>query len=177
MVSLLRPAPKPSHEKPLADNQVVLSIRGGSHDAVKAVVNALRAYGAIVSTEKHRNRADEGVDQKAYATIEPEHRYADRPEQPYVDKSGDIYLMASLEILGKHKMGHSIHSRQRLGEVITDYGEPFKIIAIHYCSTDRYARETWLKKEILKWGAKHIDRETYMMSDACVQRFISLPSE
>lgn len=172
----LRPVPKPIKDTTPAEDEATLQVRGG-HGAIKAAVNALRQVG-IVSTEPYRNRGDGSVDQKIYFTAyQPAQRYAEQPEAPYVDKSGDIYLMASLDILGKYKLGESIHARQRLGEVIKDYDERFRIIAIHYCSTDRFARETWLKKEVLKWGAKHLERETYWMSDECVQRFISLPNE
>lgn len=127
--------------------------------------------------DKATGRKDGEVDQIFRLQVVGAKHYETRPEKPFEDKSGDIYLMASLETVGKHKMGHSIHSRQRLGEVITNYGEPFRIVGIHYCSTDRYARETWLKKELVKWGAKHIERETYLLTDEQVERFIALGNE
>lgn len=168
--------PKPIKDTSVDEHEVVLQAKGG-HGGLKAVVNILHSIG-IVTTESYYKRADGRVEQKIIVHVrETAKRYAERPEQPFEDKSGDVYLMRSLQTIGKYKLGHSIHARQREHEVIVDYGEEFQIIGIHYCSTDRFAFETWLKKEVIKWGAKHVERETYMMTDEHVEKFISLPNE
>ena len=172
------PVPKPVKDTTPDPHELVLKARAGSEGALMQLVNSLKAIGKVSQGQKIK-RADGSVDQTLTIAMYKlaKHYEPFAPERPFEDKSGEIYLMASLETNGRHKLGLSVHPRQRLQEVIDDYGERFRIIGINYASVDRFARETWLKAELVRWGCKRLERECFQMNDQQVERFIALPSE
>lgn len=172
-----RPAPKLVRDDTPDPCEITVKGHFGSDGALFAFINHFREIGSVKQGRFVR-RQDGSIEQvvtvNVYALAKS---YATRPERPYEDKSGYVYLLQSLETNGRYKLGESIHPRQREQEVSDDYGERFKIIAVQYVADNRFARETWLKAELVRWGCKHLEREAYQMTDEQVEQFISLPNE
>lgn len=170
-------SPKPVKDTTPDVHELTLKARAGSSGALMQFINHQHSLGAV-SQGLYIKRSDGSVDQTITVVVyELAKHYEPKPEQPFEDKSGFVYLLKSLVTDGRFKLGESIHPRQREQEVSDSYHEPFKIIAVQYVSDNRFARETWLKAELVRWGCKRLEREAFQMTDEQVERFIALGNE
>ena len=169
------PVPKPIKDTAPDPSEVTLKARAGSQGALMSLVNELRGIGKVTQGQLVK-RANGEIDQTLTLSVHKVAKHFEpyAPEKPYEGKSGYVYLLQSLVTNGRYKLGESVHPRQREQEVSDDYQERFKIIAIQYVADNRFARETWLKAELVRWGCKRLEREAFQMTDTQVEKFISL---
>lgn len=126
--------------------------------------------------DKATGRKDGDVDQTFRLQLCPAKHYDTRAEAPYVDKSGDIYVLQSQLNPKKIKVGLSIHVPERVKQVSRKFEEPFKRIHTFHC-TNAKARETYVHNELRAQGAVDLGHEMFLAEDRHIDWLRSLPNE
>lgn len=145
MPVLTRPKPKPISSK---KRTKVTGHLSGPVDQLTPIYNALLNSPDCI--EVHYQPATRGNVEETTWTLmvemRPVKRRAERQERPFEDKSGYVYFFRSHKTPGRFKIGTSIHTQQRIGEVNRKFDEDFERIHSVY-SDDAYALEQALHKK------------------------------